>query len=190
MRTPGHAVINVALVAHERPAIVAAVVAGAVLPDLPIVALYLLERARGTPVAEIWRDRYRRRVWLDTIHGFHSVPIAAAGAAVACALGCWPAAAFFASALGHDALDVPVHGRDAHRHLFPLSGVTFESPLSYWDVTRHARPVTAFEWLLVGVATAWLAPVASPLALAVLALVHAYYAASFTRLFVAPEPAT
>ena len=47
MHTPGHALLNLAVigsvVGHE-----AAVIAGAVVPDLPIVFLYLRERARGT----------------------------------------------------------------------------------------------------------------------------------------------
>ena len=46
MHTPGHGVLNLALlgsvVGHES-----AVIAGALLPDLPIVVLYLPDRQRG-----------------------------------------------------------------------------------------------------------------------------------------------
>ena len=52
MHTPGHVLLNVAvlgsIVGHER-----AVVAGAIVPDLPIVILYLRERLRGRRVGLI-----------------------------------------------------------------------------------------------------------------------------------------
>ena len=191
MRTPGHAVLNVALFArHGSPAVVAATVAGAVLPDLPIVWLYFKEKLRGTPTEEIWRVHYQKPFWSNLIHGMHSLPLAVAGLAAGALLGQPAVAAFFASALLHALCDIPVHGVDAHRHFLPFSQRRFISPLSYWEVGRHARPVTFAEWALVAAAGAvlgaswgWSAAMISGLV-----LVNLYYAAGFTRLFVAPEP--
>lgn len=192
MRTTGHAVLNVALLARDgAPAMVAATVAGAVLPDLPIVCLYLREKLRGTPTETIWRVRYQRPFWLNLIHGMHSVPGAAAGLLASALLGQPVAMAFFASALLHAFCDIPVHGVDAHRHFLPLSQWRFVSPLSYWEVRRHARAVTLAEWALVAVAGAslggalgWSAAVIG----GVVAL-NLGYAIGLTRLYVAPEPA-
>jgi len=191
MRTPGHAVLNVALFArHAPPAVVVATVAGAVLPDLPIIWLYLQQKIRGTPTQEIWRVHYQRPFWSNLIHGMHSLPLAAAGLAAGALLGQPVAAAFFASALLHALCDLPVHGVDAHRHFLPFSQRRFTSPLSYWEVRRHARAVTLVEWALVAAAGAWLAVGWgwSAAAIAGLLLLNLGYAAGFTRLFVAPEP--
>ncbi|HYV50214.1 MAG TPA: hypothetical protein VFA20_35410 [Myxococcaceae bacterium] len=191
MRTPGHAVLNVALFArHGSPALVAATVAGAVLPDLPIVWLYFQEKLRGTPTEEIWRVHYQKRSWSNLIHGMHSLPIAAAGLAVGALIREPVVAAFFASALLHALCDIPVHGVDAHRHFLPFSQRRFVSPFSYWEVRRHARPVTLVEWALA--AAAGVALAASwgwtPATVSGLLLLNVGYAAGFTRLFVAPEP--
>lgn len=191
MRTPGHAVLNVALFARNAPAaVVVATVAGAVLPDLPIVWLYFREKLRGTPAEEIWRVHYQRPFWSNLIHGMHSMPIGAAGLLAGVLLGQPVVAAFFASALLHAFCDIPVHGVDAHRHLLPFSQWRFISPISYWEVRRHARAVTLVEWVLVAGAGAWLAVSWgwSAAAISGLLLLNLGYAAGFTRLFVAPEP--
>ncbi|HEY8212185.1 MAG TPA: hypothetical protein VIG99_32105 [Myxococcaceae bacterium] len=191
MRTPGHAVLNVALFArHGPPAVVAATVAGAVLPDLPIVWLYFQEKLRGTPAEEIWRVHYQKPFWSNLIHMMHSLPMAAAGLAAG-ALAREPVvAAFFASALLHALCDIPVHGVDAHRHFLPFSQRRFVSPLSYWEVRRHARAVTFVEWAIAAAAGLVLAATWGwgPAAISGLLLLNLGYAAGFTRLFVAPEP--
>lgn len=148
MHTPGHVLLNLAMLGsvlgHES-----AVIAGAILPDLPIVALYLRERARGTPEETIWSVCYQRKHWLAIIHGAHSVPLAMLGVGL-----CWLAhlpslLAFFLSVLGHAFCDLPLHVHDAHRHFFPLSKYRFISPWSYWDVRYHGRSVALIEALLV-----------------------------------------
>lgn len=148
MHTPGHVLLNLAMLGsvlgHES-----AVIAGAILPDLPIVALYLRERARGTPEETIWSVCYQRKHWLAIIHGAHSVPLAMIGVGL-----CWLAhlpslLAFFLSVLGHAFCDLPLHVHDAHRHFFPLSDYRFISPWSYWDVRYHGRSVALIEALLV-----------------------------------------
>lgn len=148
MHTPGHVLLNLAMlgsvVGHET-----AVVAGAVLPDLPIVALYLRERWRGTPPETIWSVCYQQKHWLAIIHGAHSVPLAVLGVML-----CWLAHLpsllnFFLSVLCHAFCDLPVHAHDAHRHFFPFSEYRFISPWSYWDVRYHGRTVALLEAVLV-----------------------------------------
>jgi len=183
VRTPGHALLNLALVA--RPSVSTAVIAGAVVPDLPIVVLYLIEKARGTPTERIWSEHYQRPFWLNLIHALHSFPVALAGLGAAWALASPTAMALFASMLLHAACDLPVHGEDAHRHFWPFSDWRFISPLSYWDPKRHGAAVGAVEALVVWAATAWqwraLGTAGRALALAVCAWYVGSYWWSFVR---------
>src|SRR5207248_5678377 len=116
--------------------------------------------------------------------------LAAAGLAAGALLDQPAVAAFFASALLHALCDLPIHGVDAHRHFLPFSQRRFVSPLSYWEVARHARAVTLAEWALVAAAGAWLGASWgwSAAAVAGLLLLNLGYAAGLTRLLVAPEP--
>jgi hypothetical protein len=182
MRTPGHAVLNLALLGPSAPG---AVLAGAILPDLPIAILYLRERLRGTPEEEIWAVHYQRRSWQDFIHGAHSIPLSLAGALLALALSAQSLALFFASTLLHAVADFPVHVQDAHRHLFPLSDYRFISPLSYWDERFYGRQVTQVELLLVFAAGAalWMRGLGSPGALALLGVL-VWYPATYWLTFV------
>jgi hypothetical protein len=150
MYTPGHVLVNTALIGAVDPRLALPAAIGAAVPDLPLVLLYLRERLRGTPEARIWSERYGTRLWQDTVHTAHSLPLAAAGLAVALALGAPAAAAVCASMLLHDLGDLPLHGRDAHRHFLPLSQWRFESPISYWELERHAALVALLE-----IALAW-----------------------------------
>ncbi len=187
MRTPGHAVINLALVA--RPSLGLPIVAGAVVPDLPIVALYFIEKARGTPTERIWSEAYQRPFWLNLIHGLHSMPLAAMGLAVSLGLHFAPAAAFFASMLLHAAADLPLHAEDAHRHFWPFSDWRFVSPISYWDVRRHATVVGAIEAVLVWAATARLWPTLGTVGRALTLAVCGWYAIAYWWSFARkPQP--
>ena len=181
MQTPGHAVLNLALLGGgAHPTLVLPILAGAVAPDVPIVILYLREHyLRGLPDERIWSESYQRPFWLNLIHGVHSVPLGLLGALGAWGLGWMPGAAFFASALLHALGDLPVHAQDAHRHFLPFSHYRFISPLSYWDVRYHGRAVALGELLLVLAASVWLgwkAPIEGRLALAAVVgwYVHTY----------------
>ena len=176
MRTPGHAVINLCLLGGlVLPGAAGAIVAGAVLPDLPIMALYALERLRGRPEEEIWRLEYQQRPWIDLIHGAHSIPLAGLGLLAAVALASPGGIGFFASLLLHSTLDLPLHVHDAHRHFLPFSSWRFVSPLSYWDERYHGRAVTTVEAAIVAGAGAVLWPPSSTLGRILLLLVTAWY---------------
>ena len=190
VRTPGHAVVNLVvlgtLAATGSPA---AVVAGAVLPDLPIMALWALERWRGRPEEDIWRSVYPTRPWVDLIHGAHSIPLASLGLVVAALLGAPSGVAFFASALLHSLLDLPLHAEDAHRHFLPFSSWRFVSSLSYWDPRYHAAAVTLVEALVVLGACAWLWTGASTAGRGGLLAIGMWYGLSCWRMVFAAERA-
>ena len=181
MHTPGHATMNLAVVGScSDPPLTWPILAGAILPDVPIMLLYVRERLRGTAEDVIWAQHYQRRFWQNVIHGLHSIPLAALGLALSLGWGAGQPAAFFASALLHACSDLPVHGEDAHRHFLPLSQYRFISPLSYWDARRHGRWVALLEALLVVLATAvlWRWPL-DGWARALLVAVNGWYAQNY-----------
>lgn len=189
MHTPGHAVVNLAAIGSATDASLAApILAGAILPDLPIIALYLRERwLHHTPEEQIWRDHYQRPFWQNLIHGLHSLPLALAGLLAALALESPSATVFFASALLHACSDLPVHHEDAHRHFFPLSNYRFISPLSYWDVRHHGRWVALAELLLVYACSALLfARTGDTGPRILLGVVVGWYAVNYWRSFLRP----
>ena len=189
MQTPGHAVVNLALIAGAvDPTLALPVLAGAVLPDVPIMVLYARERwLHGTPEDRIWRDHYQRPFWQNLIHGLHSIPMAALGLVAALLLGAPAIAAFFGSALLHALADLPIHAEDAHRQLLPFSTYRFISPLSYWDPRHHGAKVALAEASLVFAAGLYLwTGSAGPEGRVILALVGLWYALSYLRTFVVP----
>lgn len=190
MHTPSHALVNIATLGsvfgHEG-----AVLLGALLPDLPILTLYLYERLRGTPEEIIWSVCYQPRLWLGIIHGAHSIPLAAIGIALGWLLSMPALAVFFASVLLHALCDFPVHAIDAHHHFLPFSQYRYISPLSYWDVRYHARQVAGVELLLVLISSCYIVFThlarwprgARPLAVVGLFVVNLGYAHHYWRHF-------
>ncbi|HEX8536320.1 MAG TPA: hypothetical protein VF664_02575 [Cystobacter sp.] len=185
MQTPGHAVLNLALLGgYAAPSLAVPILVGAVLPDVPIAVLYLRERyVRGLSDERIWSESYQRPFWLNLIHGAHSLPLSLGGGLVALALGVTPLAAFFASVFLHALADFPLHVHDAHRHFLPFSQYRFISPISYWDVRYHGRAVALGEALLVLGVAAWLWPRVPGAARAGLATVTVWYAFNYWKSF-------
>ena len=151
MNTPAHAVLNLAILGSGRGrGFSRPILAGAVVPDVPILVLYLWERLiAGTPDAVIWREAYYRSSWQDFIDVFNSIPLALAGLLVALRARRKAAAFFFGSALLHMASDLPLHRDDAHRHFFPASDWRFESSVSYWDPAHYGALAGLGEALAV-----------------------------------------
>jgi hypothetical protein len=156
VNTPGHAVVNLALLGRkDRPALTPAILAGAILPDLAIVAFYLWQRlVEHLSERTIWQVAYFQSAWQPVFDLLHSLPLAALGYAAARVLGSAPGGAFFASIFLHALADLPLHHEDAHRHLFPFSDWRFASPLSYWDPRHHGGVGAAAEVLAVAIASA------------------------------------
>lgn len=135
MNTPGHVILNLAILGrrHEREHS-AAVGLGAVAPDMPMFVFFAVERfVFGNPGAVIWSQRYYDPGWQRLFDLFNSLPLLGAAALVAWALRRRRAMWAFLSMALHAAMDLPVHSDDGHRHFYPFSDFRFDSPVSYWD---------------------------------------------------------
>lgn len=158
MNTPGHAVLNLAVLGDGRGrSLDLAVVAGAVVPDLPMVLFYAWARlAAGLPERVVWSEAYFDPRWQAFFDVFNSVPLVCVLLWVAHRRSMRRTVAFGWSSMLHFALDLPSHGSDAHRHFFPLSDFRFESPVSYWDVDSFGAVVGSLEIALVAGLTLFL----------------------------------
>lgn len=138
MNTPAHAIINLALLgrggAEPGRRFDGWILAGSVLPDIPMFGFYLWQRlVAGETGSRIWGEIYFESDWQTLFDLFNSIPLAGLGCWVAWRLGHRGVAWLFASVALHCAIDFSLHHDDAHRHFLPLSGWRFESPVSYWD---------------------------------------------------------
>lgn len=129
-----------------------AVVAGAVLPDLPVYALYAIASALGYTSQQVFDDFYFREEMRNLMGLFNSFFVAATMAVVGWFFRekwwGWPLLFFAAAMAVHAATDLPVHVDDGHRHFWPFSTVVFSSPLSYWDRSHHGGVVSLVEMAL------------------------------------------
>lgn len=139
MNTPAHVIAGLALfTGGDRRDAWRPVVAGSLLPDLPMFAFYAWEKlVRRTDELEIWRTSYFDPAWHDVFDLFNSVPLAALVLAAGLFARRRGTTLLAASLLVHDAIDLALHREDAHRHFHPLSDWRFESPVSYWDPAHH-----------------------------------------------------
>ncbi|MCP4390020.1 MAG: hypothetical protein GY802_17130 [Gammaproteobacteria bacterium] len=70
--------------------------------------------------------------------------------------------------------DLPLHHDDAHRRFFPLLERRFESPVSYWDPAHHGQWASAFEFIGVLAASAFMYWRLAPLRRWVIAILTIY----------------
>lgn len=177
-------IINVAALSPlvDQPAFL---LLGGLLPDIPIMVLYLYHRlVKQTPDDIIWQVHYQSPVWLGLVHGAHSIPLSALGLALASMFGSSAGVAVFAGILLHAVCDLPVHAQDAHRHFLPFSQYRFISPFSYWDFRYHAPWVALFEVLLVLFSSVVVvARGVDPTALGAVVLVNLGYLIHYARTF-------
>jgi hypothetical protein len=151
VNAPAHVVFN-ALVLGRGPWQRAwlPITAGALAPDLPMVAFYVYQRAvLGAPESVIWTHAYFEPEWQLLFNWFHSLPLLALAALIAWRTGAIGWLAFFSSMLLHSLTDLPVHHDDAHAHFLPFSSWRFESPISYWDPRHHGHVLGVLETLLI-----------------------------------------
>ncbi|MDJ0799811.1 MAG: hypothetical protein QNJ51_23900 [Calothrix sp. MO_167.B12] len=160
MNTPSHAILNLAILTTPAyPEATLPIVVGAILPDMPMFAMYFWAKwARRQSEQEIWTHTYYQPLWQNLTHSFHSIPLKIIGIAIAHFFGYWPLSVLLLSALAHSFLDFPVHNDDAHRHFYPFSDYRFISPISYWNPQYHGRVVSLVERLLVLGATIYVFP--------------------------------
>lgn len=151
MNTPGHGVLNLAVLGRRaHPEWNVPIVLGALVPDLPMFVLaFVATVVLRQPQRQIWSETYFQPGWQIAADVPHSFPLLLLALAAATALGRPRLQRFVASMLLHSCGDVFVHGTDAHRHFFPLTGYQFVSGISYWDPTHHGTAVFVVETLVV-----------------------------------------
>ena len=157
MNTPAHAIANLLLFRKSiRETHAVAIVAGALLPDAPMLLFYLWARLSGMHERAIWRDGYFDPGWQALFDAFHSFPLLGLAWLLAWRARMQALSLFFASMVMHSLFDFPFHHNDAHRHFWPLSDFRFASPVSYWDPAYYGQYVSALELLVVMAGGAWL----------------------------------
>ena len=178
MNTPTHVVLNLLVVGRNgRSQPWLPVLLGALVPDLPMVVFYGIERVLlGTPEHVIWSQAYFEAGWQLFIDAFNSLPLIGVGLLVAWRMRSVPFQLFFLSMGLHAATDLLVHHDDAHRHFLPLSTWRFHSPISYWDPQHFGHVFAAAEALFATVGCALLLRRSRPRAVR---LVAAFTAAAY-----------
>ena len=147
MNTPAHMLVGAALFARPGTGVmVAAALAGAVLPDLSLylmagTALFVLQ----IPAQRVFNDLYFSDAWQTVFAIDNSFFVWGA----LCGIALWQkipwAVALTGAALVHLALDLPLHHDDGRPHFWPVSSWVFESPISYWDRAHGAMWVAPIE---------------------------------------------
>ena len=160
MNTPAHLLLGGALFARpHRPALLAAALCGAALPDLSVFVMVGWEHLiLGRPPALVFGHDYRDPFWQGIFAVDNSIPLWSLALLLGLLLRRPLVVAFAGAGLLHILCDLPLHNEDARRHFWPLSDWIWRAPLSYWDPNRHA---------------AWVAPAELALALAAAACLYA-----------------
>ncbi|WP_341733951.1 hypothetical protein [Microcoleus sp. EPA2] len=155
MKTPSHAIINLAILGKtQHSELNLLIVTGGILPDIPIFLFYFWAKyIARLPSATIWSKAYYEPVVQNIVALFHSIPLAAIGWLIAYYFGWQSIQILFLSMILHSLGDLPVHNDDAHRHFFPFSNYRFISPFSYWDRNHYGSIVSFVEMLLVLLST-------------------------------------
>jgi len=123
----------------------AAVLFGALVPDLSIFVLFGWARIQGIAQSDIWRKLYWQEPWQTLSAISNSFPISAAALVIAIALKSRLLAVLAGAMIVHLLMDFPVHADDAHKHFWPITDWRFHSPLSYWDPGHNSRFVMLAE---------------------------------------------
>lgn len=151
MNTPSHAIINLAILGRRGDTRRNhAVLIGAILPDAPMFAFYIVAKfVYHQTESKIWSETYFQPFLQNIFDLFNSLPLALLGFAIAYLLHFNKMKTLCSSILLHSLLDFPLHSDDAHRHFFPFSNYRFISPISYWDAKRYGAVITLFEVVII-----------------------------------------
>ena len=155
MMSQTHVLVASALLARPgKPLRNTAVLLGSFVPDAAIYALFVWSKLTGIPERQVWDEIYWNPPWSEWVAAGNSVFIYGALLFIGFVLlRAVPAAfriglvltLFALAAFTHLAGDFPVHVADAHRHLWPVSDWTFQSPVSYWDRNHYGGIFSLFE---------------------------------------------
>ena len=160
MDTGAHIICNLVVQSRSSESrVFAAVLIGAILPDLPIMLFYAWESlVMNSAESEIWSELYFKPGWQNFFDTFNSLPLIV----VLLALGVYFKKQLISvlalSMALHVLLDLPFHHDDAHRHFFPFSDWRFFSPVSYWDPKFHGdvMHIVQIAIVIIGLVFLWL----------------------------------
>ena len=158
MNTNTHIVLGLALLGRKPEArLLAAIIVGAILPDLAMFGFYLYHKLfLGTSESVIWGVEYFKPVWQNIFDLFNSIPLIIIGAVIAWRMK-WQATLYcFLAMLIHVLTDLPVHHDDAHRHFYPFTNWRFISPISYWDSNHYGHYFSVIECVFAFCALSWM----------------------------------
>ena len=158
MNTPTHALLSYALL-KRGPWTSAGrwLVAGGILPDLPMFLFYGWVRFfEQKPEKEIWETLYFQAHWQTFFDLFNSIPLILLGFGICWILKHYKGSALCASMLLHCSLDFPFHHDDGHRHFWPFSEYRFSSPISYWDPHHYGTVGAGIELCILTGCTFWI----------------------------------
>ena len=164
MKTPTHALIGYgcARLLGWRGRLRAALIVGAVAPDLPVAIVWSWIAAAVTlrdgrfhqPAIQVEMDQvYFADSWVSGLHSLLHSPVSLAGLALLVCLvdrrGAWlrpVGLAFLLGALTHSAADIVSHVTDGPLVLWPLEDtMRLRGPVSHWDPAFGGLWVSALE---------------------------------------------
>lgn len=147
MNTPAHLIFGLTAFGRAgRPAVTAAALAGALIPDL---SLYLLAgwhlQVLGTAPEVVFGQLYFSDAWQSIFRIDNSIILWSILLGLGAMLRSPVMIALCASALLHLGLDFLLHNDDGRAHFWPLSNWIFQSPVSYWDPDHYGTIAGAVE---------------------------------------------
>jgi hypothetical protein len=151
VNTPTHILVNLSILYRQSGQPLAPIIWGAIIPDLPIVIMYIWERFINRESSQtIWREIYfQDSFWQNFIDFPNSLPLILIGLSLAWYFRHTWFQLFFTSLGLHSLFDIPVHTADAHRHFFPFSDYRFISSYSYWNHQEYGYLVSLVELAII-----------------------------------------
>lgn len=147
----------------QRRYIYAAIIFGALLPDLSLFVMFGYAKLTNVPHSVIWSEMYYAQFWQWLGAISNSIPVYLSLALLS-TLGlrtqgkgillknpkvtlprvkpnrlAYVVLTASLAALAHCVTDLPLHHDDGHPHFWPFSTWIYASPVSYWDVRHHAN---------------------------------------------------
>jgi hypothetical protein len=186
MNTPGHIVLNLALLgggdSREKSL---PIVIGSALPDIPIFLFYIYQRFySGVSEIVIWSIVYYIPAWQNLFDTFHSLPLIVAGALIFHYLDLRFVSRLFIGMSLHSLVDFFLHADDGHKHFFPFLDFRFVSPISYWDPRHFGIVGVGMELMVVAIGSLIILRRANPAWVRnMIYFIWLFYAAGTTFLF-------
>ena len=154
MHTPTHAALNFLVLGRNPQSPRLWILAGAVLPDVPMFGFFLYERfVRGETARHTFQDLYFEARWQTLFDTSHSIPLFL----LIAALFWWrknrSGVLFSMSLLLHSLVDWPTHLEDAHAYFWPLWRERLPGVVSYW---HFGSPMWALELGIIVFAVSWI----------------------------------